>query len=512
MANIQKLSGAAHLFYFSSLQLIIYADRSLMAALLPQAKLHFEFNEFQSGLLGSGFMGGFMMLSPFVALARGAKAVTRTIGISLLVWFSAMLLASASTRYEALLLARVVAGAGEAGFCSLAPPIIDDTAPPAKRSLFIAVYYSGVFIGLAMGFVASSPFTVWETGRFTFFGLALVMLPYCIFILRYGSKFHVSVVGAERYATVIQSEDRELEGKRSSAGHLNISDVDHCTTTGQSEDKELQRKRSSADVQITPIELEAETFSSADQADSRGLQRSKAEQVRAVLGSGMYVFLVLGFSASQFVIGGFAFWAATYLQEDLKVDKEVVGMALGFMTISTGILGSTCGGSIFDRLTVCAKARWNRDEGVRGVVGCWFCCILSILVVPSCCGTAVLKDGVMFLVCLGGTQIISFMGTAPLMVSMMDSVPSDLRGLAMGTATFGSHLLGDLFSPVLVGQVAHATGSLRYGIACLCIWSVWCPIMWGTAYCFALRKLGPVHAPTIAAKIGHSSDEVNHVD
>jgi len=198
--------GIGHLFYFTSLQLIIYSDRSLMAALLPQAKLHLEFNEFEGGLLGSGFMLGFMLMSPFVSMARGPKAVTRTIGISLLVWMLAMVTAGLSTSYQVLLLARVTAGAGEAGFCSLAPPIIDDTAPPSSRSFFVAIYYSGVFVGMAAGFLIEAPFASWTTGRYAFFGEALMMAPYCIFILLCGSRFHVMSVEDRKYTAVSSSD------------------------------------------------------------------------------------------------------------------------------------------------------------------------------------------------------------------------------------------------------------------------------------------------------------------
>jgi uncharacterized membrane protein YeaQ/YmgE (transglycosylase-associated protein family) len=213
------------------------------------------------------------------------------------------------------------------------------------------------------------------------------------------------------------------------------------------------------------------------------------QRLRLLLSSGVYDCLVLGFAASQFVIGGFAFWSATYLQEDLGMDKHVAGMSLGIMTACTGVLGSTVGGALFDALTICAKQRWSLEEDVRGVVGCWICFVLAIFVVPCTCGTIAIKDGPFFLLCLGATQMISFMGTAPLMIAMMDSVPGDLRGFAMGMMTFGSHLLGDLLSPVLVGQIALELGSLRYGIACLSAWSIWCPVFWCAAYCLASRKL-----------------------
>jgi len=464
MTTSQKLGGISHLFYFTSLQLIVYADRSLLSGLLLEVQKTFSLNDTQGGYLGSAFMGGFMVMSPFVAMARGGKAVTMTIGISLVIWMLAEAATCFATSNEVLVFSRVVAGAGEAGFCALAPPMIDDTAPPLKRSRFVAIYYSGVFVGMAIGFMVSTLFPTWETGRFAFLMLAIAMAPYCIFILLFGNKFHVSCTDS-----------------------TSNRDITQASEGSQREDPLDQSLRSGSAL------AGGEPLPSANQVQSCGI-RSEVQHIKTVLESGMYDFLVLGFSASQFVIGGLAYWALTYLQDYLGFSKVAAGIVVGLMTVATGIGGSTAGGILFDRLTEHAKTRWNRVGGVRGVVGCCLRTVLAMFVVPSAIGTGLIQNGVAFVFGLGITQVFAFMGTAPLMVATMESVPSEFRGIAMGMCTLSSHLLGDLFSPTLVGKVADATGSLRVGLICLSLWSAWCPIMWGVAYCLSLRRLGPVIA------------------
>lgn len=450
----QKLGGVGHLFYFTSLQLIIYSDRSLLAGLMPNVQIAFDIGDTRGGLLGSGFMGGFMIMSPFVTLARG-KTVCPTIGVSLILWMIAEVVTCFAPTYTVLLLARILAGAGEAGFCALGPPLIDDTAPSSMRSLFVAIYYSAVFVGMAIGFVTTVPLADWKDGRFAFLALAAVMAPYVCYILVCGNKFHVALTSTE---------------------HQQTQHLDH--------------------VASQPLEgqVPAGTLLEVDRAVLYSTKRDswcvKLQPISHVLRCGTFDFLVLGFAASQFVIGGFAFWASDYLQNDLALGKDVTGVALGLMTVATGVLGSASGGALLDILTKLAKARWNRDEGVRGVVGCGLCVFLSVCVVPAACLASLLKNDTAFLVCLGGTQVFSFLGAAPFIMATMDSVPTDFRGTAMGLSTFGGHLLGDLFSPTLVGKVADVTGSLRQGMFCLSIWSVWCPIMWSVAYCLASQRLG----------------------
>merc|ERR1719183_2289184 len=71
-------------------------------------------------------------------------------------------------------------------------------------------------------------------------------------------------------------------------------------------------------------------------------------------------------------------------------------------------------------------------------------------------------------------QLFVFMSTAPVNVAMMEAMPSNLRGLAMGICTTATHCLGDVISPILIGKVKDwNNGDLSLGIWLLGLWPLW---------------------------------------
>ena len=48
--------------------------------------------------------------------------------------------------------ARTLVGIGEASFCSIAPVFIDDYAPERQRGLWLAIYYTFLPLGFAVGY------------------------------------------------------------------------------------------------------------------------------------------------------------------------------------------------------------------------------------------------------------------------------------------------------------------------------------------------------------------------
>merc|ERR1712194_109259 len=104
--------------------------------------------------------------------------------------------------------------------------------------------------------------------------------------------------------------------------------------------------------------------------------------------------LVLGLSASQFTIGGLQFWAASYLEDELKVPKSITSLALGVMTMVTGLGGSLLGGMLLDELTARVASNLGKDPGtLRGAVGATLCCILGIMIVPVSFGVSFSTTG-----------------------------------------------------------------------------------------------------------------------
>ena len=49
---------------------------------------------------------------------------------------------TARERYYFLLFARILSGVGEASVASISVPYLDDRAPPEKKGLYLAVYFS----------------------------------------------------------------------------------------------------------------------------------------------------------------------------------------------------------------------------------------------------------------------------------------------------------------------------------------------------------------------------------
>jgi hypothetical protein len=62
-----------------------------------------------------------------------------------------MALSATAPSYWVLVLARVLSGAGEGSFQTVVPPYIDDHAPPAKRGLWLALFFCGIPVGTALG-------------------------------------------------------------------------------------------------------------------------------------------------------------------------------------------------------------------------------------------------------------------------------------------------------------------------------------------------------------------------
>jgi len=213
-------------------------------------------------------------------------------------------------------------------------------------------------------------------------------------------------------------------------------------------------------------------------------------QMKTVLMSPVFTFLTLTVAAGQFVQGGFAFWAPTYLQDDIGVDKVVAGLGLGADVAVAGVLGTLVGGILLDFFTMRAGQAGDVHPGLRCAIGCQLSCAFAICSVPLAFAVAAARHAAVFFTALGFTMAAMFAMIAPSVIAMMECVPGNLRGLAMALNALGIHLLGDLISPVLVGQIADATGSLRQGVWLLSGWTV-LGVLFNVIACIpAAQKIG----------------------
>nr|ABV22147.1 transporter [Perkinsus chesapeaki] len=183
-----------HLIFFTICEILVYFDRGLIAGLNLYLKDSLNLTDFEVGLLGGMFILGYVVASPIFALLGQISGVwtIRSICIGLVVWVLANILTGVvPTSFGLIVACRTLTGVGEAAFCSLAPPIIDDSAPAGKGSTYLGIFFMALYVGQALGYVGSGFFPTWESGQYGFLGEALLMIIVIVIALMWQKRFKV---------------------------------------------------------------------------------------------------------------------------------------------------------------------------------------------------------------------------------------------------------------------------------------------------------------------------------
>ncbi|MGF1455766.1 MAG: spinster family MFS transporter [Alphaproteobacteria bacterium] len=130
-----------------------YMDRQILSVLLQPIKEEFGVSDGTLGLL-SGVTFALFYATLGIPIALLADRVNRrnVIAISLTVFSLMTVLCGMATQFWHLLLARIGVGIGEAGTSPPSHSMIADLYPPEQRATALAVYATGVNIGLMLGF------------------------------------------------------------------------------------------------------------------------------------------------------------------------------------------------------------------------------------------------------------------------------------------------------------------------------------------------------------------------
>ncbi|MEO7331187.1 MAG: MFS transporter [Minicystis sp.] len=169
---------------------------------------------------------------------------------------------------------------------------------------------------------------------------------------------------------------------------------------------------------------------------------------RELLKRPAYVATVAGYIAQTFALGGFTFWAASFLYRKLCLELHVADYYFGLITVVTGLGGTALGGFIADR--------WPGTDRTR--IALRICAWSSLIGAPIALVALLLPTATGFLVALGATEMVIFASIAPTNVAVMRTVPTHLRARAMAASIFAIHLLGDLISPPVIGQMSASLG------------------------------------------------------
>ncbi|KAK9812393.1 hypothetical protein WJX73_007088 [Symbiochloris irregularis] len=390
-----SLSPGRLLALFCCMELLVYIDRGVMSSngvlgsLSPQRGVQGDFHLTlpQLGLLPGAFMLGLLIASPLFAKASEHFSGLRLIACGLGIWALAAAGCGLSIGFYSLLLCRMVVGVGEASFVALAAPFIDDSAPQASKTRWLATFYVCIPSGYALGYLIGGSIAVPLGWRAPFLLEACIMLPFLILLV-----LLPPIKLAGRPAIRLKMKSGQQTG---------------C----------LGRLES-----LMPVVFQV------------------LREVGVLLQHPVYVILVLAYSIYTAVIGAYAFLGPKAGTETFKVPGSTSDYVFGGVTVLTGAAGTLAGGFVLDYLG---------STIANAMVLCGICCIVGGgFVIAAFALTPTLAT---FVAPFALGELGLFALQAPVNAVSLWSVPKALRPLAMSLSVVVIHLLGDVPSPALLG-------------------------------------------------------------
>lgn len=145
------------LFLLTLIAMVQFFDRALMVVILEPLKQEFSLTDAQIGFLsGFSYAAAFALAGiPFGWMAdRGNRR--NLLAALLAIWSALVAFAGSANSFTALVLTRVGIGAADAGGQPCSVSIISDLYPAQRRASAVAIFFVGVPLGMASGFIVGA--------------------------------------------------------------------------------------------------------------------------------------------------------------------------------------------------------------------------------------------------------------------------------------------------------------------------------------------------------------------
>src|SRR5215510_3616392 len=155
----ETISGArGALFLLLAINLFNYIDRQVLAALEPDIRATFfaasDVNAMtKTGLLGDAFFVTYMVSAPILGLLADRFSRWIIIGSAVILWSLASGGSGLAATFAILFATRICVGIGEGGYGPAAPTILSDFFPIETRGRIMAIFYTAIPVGSALGYV-----------------------------------------------------------------------------------------------------------------------------------------------------------------------------------------------------------------------------------------------------------------------------------------------------------------------------------------------------------------------
>jgi MFS transporter, Spinster family, sphingosine-1-phosphate transporter len=146
------------LFLLLAINLFNYIDRQILAALEPDIRASFfsadDVNAMtKTGLLGDAFFVTYMLSAPVLGLLADRFSRWIIVGSAVILWSLASGGSGLAATFAILFATRICVGIGEGGYGPAAPTILSDLFPIETRGRIMAIFYTAIPVGSALGYV-----------------------------------------------------------------------------------------------------------------------------------------------------------------------------------------------------------------------------------------------------------------------------------------------------------------------------------------------------------------------
>jgi MFS transporter, Spinster family, sphingosine-1-phosphate transporter len=168
-----------------------------------------------------------------------------------------------------------------------------------------------------------------------------------------------------------------------------------------------------------------------------------------LLRNGAFVTATLGMALYTFAVGGMQVWIPTFLVRVRSMDLRAANIDFAMVTIINGIVATLLGGWIGDRLLKRYFGAYYTFSGI------------AMLIAVPFMVAAIYTGGRFMFPAIFAAVFFILIGTGPTNAALVNSVNAGIRSSALAVNVFVIHLLGDAFSPALIGRISDKTGSLQ---------------------------------------------------
>ncbi|KAJ0265196.1 hypothetical protein HA466_0015330 [Hirschfeldia incana] len=367
---------------------------------------------------------GLLVASPIFAALSRRFTPFKLIGVGLTVWTLAAAGCGFSYNIWMIAVFRMFVGVGEASFISLAAPYIDDSAPGARKNLWLGLFYMCIPAGVALGYVVGGYVGNHLGWRWAFYIEAIAMAFFVVL------SFCINSPQLKGFAAK-DSKKPSTSIKTVALAHAEASQI----------------------KTLTP------------KSKSQNLVVVFGKDMKALFSEKVFIVNVLGYITYNFGIEAYSYLgqkAGSGIYQLKNADAII-----GFLNFICGIIGTLGGSYVLDRINATLSNTFKL-LAASTLFGAAFCFAAFCM-----------KNVYAFIGLFAVGEILIFAPQAPVNFVCLHCVTPNLRPLSMASSTVLIHILGVVPSSSLYGKMQDRLKNWRTSTLIITSILFLAAIIWG---------------------------------